>query len=189
MQNVLTRNGETREEESGFFAAFRPMLEATGGMTLGQVVAITGLEAGTIQNWIKRGYVARPVEKKYRERQLARILIIASLRDCMQLERIGELMESVNGSTEDESDDIISESTLYDALCRVMRSLEGADLKTDRVRACVRAATADFRPPDQAAKERVEDALTVMALTRCAALFKKDAEILFQTRCQTKPKE
>jgi DNA-binding transcriptional MerR regulator len=57
------------------------------------------------------------VKKKYGERQLARILLISALRDGMQIDCIGELMTLVNGETEDEADDIISEDRLYDCFC------------------------------------------------------------------------
>ena len=103
-------------EGGGMFSVFRPMIQATDGLTLRQVCSITGLEPSTIQNWIKRGFVSHPVEKKYRERQLARILLISALRDCMKIDSIGELLTIVNGDTEDTSDDIISEEQLYDYL-------------------------------------------------------------------------
>ena len=32
-----------------------------GGITLSQVTAITGLEAYTVQNWVKRGFLTSPV--------------------------------------------------------------------------------------------------------------------------------
>ena len=45
-----------------------------GGITLSQVTAITGLEAYTVQNWVKRGFLTSPVGKRYTQRQLCRIL-------------------------------------------------------------------------------------------------------------------
>ena len=48
-------------EAGGMFAMFRPLIQATDGLTLSQVCAITGLEASTVQNWVKRGFVARPI--------------------------------------------------------------------------------------------------------------------------------
>ena len=35
-----------------------------GGITLSQVTSITGLEAHTVQNWVKRGFLASPVSKR-----------------------------------------------------------------------------------------------------------------------------
>ena len=36
-----------------------------GGLTLSQVSSITGLETHTIQNWVKRGFLPSPVNKRY----------------------------------------------------------------------------------------------------------------------------
>lgn len=99
------------------FATFADMIKATGGITLGQICSITGLEASTVQNWVKRGFVPKPQNKIYGERHLARILLISALRKGLQIDRIGALLEFVNGDTEDESDDIISEPELYTRFC------------------------------------------------------------------------
>ena len=106
------------------FSVFRPMIEITGGLSLNQVCTITGLQSSTIQNWVKRSFVPHPVNKKYYERHLSRILLISALRDRMNIEEIGELMVLINGDTDDESDDIISEARLYDCFCRVVKHLE-----------------------------------------------------------------
>ena len=104
----------------GMFAALRPMIEAANGLTLAQVCAITGLESSTVQNWVKREFVAHPVNKKYGDRHLARILMISMLRDSLKIDDVGELMRLINGDAEDESDDIIAETALYDLLCEVV---------------------------------------------------------------------
>ena len=36
-----------------------------GGLTLSQVSSITGLESYTIQNWVKRGFLPPPQNKRY----------------------------------------------------------------------------------------------------------------------------
>ena len=115
------------------FSVFRPMIEITGGLSLGQVCKITDLQPSTIQNWIKRSYVPRPENKKYYERHLSRILLISALRECMNIEEIGELMVLINGDTEDESDDIISESKLYDYFCKAIKELDGKDLNDSTI--------------------------------------------------------
>ena len=96
------------------FSVLRPMIQITGGLSLGQICRITNLQSSTIQNWVKRGFVPRPEHKKYYERHLSRILLISALRDCMNIEDIGELMVLINGDTDDAGDDIISETALYD---------------------------------------------------------------------------
>ncbi len=110
------------------FSVLRPMIEITGGLSLSQICRITNLQTSTIQNWVKRGFVQRPDHKKYYERHLSRILLIAVLRDCMNIEDIGELMQLINGDTDDESDDIVSEAVLYDRFCEAVRNIDDNSL-------------------------------------------------------------
>ena len=95
------------------FSAISPVLEATGGLTLSQLSKLTGIEGSTIQNWIKRGWVSSTIGKKYRQRQIIRIILINMLRGVMKLEDIARLMKYVNGDVEDSSDDIIDDVILY----------------------------------------------------------------------------
>lgn len=106
------------------FKSFKEMIELTNGLSLSQVCAITDLDPSVIQNWVKRGYVSRPVKKKYYEKQLARILLINSLRQAMKIEDIGKLMVLINGDVEDESDDLISEENLYTLFSKAIYKLE-----------------------------------------------------------------
>ena len=165
--------------KSGMFEMFIPLIKATNGLTLSQVCAITGLEQSTIQNWVKRGFVANPVNKKYYERQLARILLISALRDAMKIDSIGELMGLVNGSADDESDDIISEEKMYDYFCQVIASFEGTIPTVEQIRTLVEEAVADYIEPQQHAAERLKDALCVMTLAYYSALYKTTAEQIF----------
>ena len=84
-----------------------------GGITLSQVCAITGLEAYTVQNWVKRKFVTSPVGKRYTLRQLCRILNINMLKGVLSLEQICSLLSHVNGTLGDESDDMIDDTRLY----------------------------------------------------------------------------
>lgn len=164
------------DDSGGMFAKFKPLIDATDGLTLGQVCAVTGLEPSTIQNWIKRGYVAHPVKKKYRERQLARILLIASLRDCMKIESIGLLMRFINGNADDESDDIIREEQLYDYFCAVVAGAGDNIPSLDGAAPIVERAIAGYTSPKEGAKERLADALCVMAYAYAASRYKQKAE-------------
>lgn len=166
--------------EEGMFALFRPLIQATDGLSLRQVCSITGLEGSTIQNWIKRGFVSHPVEKKYRERQLARILLISALRDCMKIDNIGALLRSVNGNADDTGDDIISEERLYDYLCAVIGNSTEGMLSIGEIPQAVRTVTADYVPTDDTAAERLNEALTVMVYAYVAGQYKKEAEQRFQ---------
>ena len=106
------------------FSMIRPVLEATGGLTLSQLSKLTGLEGSTIQNWIKRGWVASTHGKKYSEKQVIRILLINMLRGSMKLDEIAKLMTYVNGDVEDTSDDIIDDDIWYNILCRIIFTAE-----------------------------------------------------------------
>ena len=106
-----------------------------------RVEGLTGLNGSTIQNWVKRGWVAAPVGKRYGRRQLMRIILINMLRDVMKLENIIAIMRYINGSVEDESDDIIPDERLYDHLCAVIaqaRRLQTTDAAQIRRLICSR---------------------------------------------------
>ena len=84
-----------------------------GGLSLSQVSSITGLETYTVQNWVKRGFLAPPQSKRYSMEQVCRIIIINMLKGALPLEQICHLMSYINGSLTDESDDIIDDAVLY----------------------------------------------------------------------------
>ena len=159
---------------TGMAGLMHPLLAAGDGLTLGQVCAITGLEPATVQNWIRRGFVAHPIRKKYRTRQVARILLIAALRDCLQIDRIGAVMTFVNGDTEDESDDIVSEEQLYDYFCESVRLLDNCEPD-----AAIVTVTADYRAPDNESRRRLILALRVMVNAYRAARYKQIADRTF----------
>ncbi len=176
MQNLVPGAVIPRDGGDGMFAMFRPLIQATGGLSLRQVCSVTGLEASTIQNWIKRGFVSHPAEKKYRERQLARILLISALRGCMKIESIGALLATVNGDADDTRDDIISEERLYDYLCAIIGRAENGMPDMGEIPKIVREATEDYVPTDDTAAERLNDALTVMVYAYVAGQYKQEAE-------------
>lgn len=111
------------------YEELRRTIEITNGLTLGQVCAISSLDPIIIQNWVKRKYVARPINKKYHEKHIARILMINALKDAMRIEDIGNLMVLINGDVDDESDDLISEIELYSLFCKVVYHLDSKDLE------------------------------------------------------------
>ena len=84
-----------------------------GGLTLSQVASITGLEPYTIQNWVKRGFLSPPRNKRYDMEQVCRIIIINMLKGALPLEQICSLISYTNGSLTDESDDTIDDAALY----------------------------------------------------------------------------
>lgn len=171
-----SRQTAQANNSGGFLSRFQPLIQAAGGLTLSQVCSLTGLEPSTIQNWVKRGYVAHPVEKKYRERHLARILLINALRDCMRIDDIGVLLALINGDADDTGDDIIAEETLYDYLRAVIDTAQSGTLSFGQIPETVKAVTKDYIPSGENAFERLNEALTVMVFAYTAGLYKKEAD-------------
>ena len=156
-----------RREDAQFIEQqFKAMFFA-GGMVLSQVAGITGLEPYTIQNWVKRGFLTKPVGKRYTLRQLCRILNINMFKSVMPLEQVCRLLSYVNGHLDDESDDLIDDSVLYFLFVRlashfsVMHNPQGRDDYLEEV-------LRDYAEPVPGARERVEKVLRIM-LTAWAA--------------------
>ena len=106
-----------REDADKIDRMFQSMF-LPGGMVLSQVASITGLEAYTIQNWVKRGFLPSPKGKRYDMEQLCRILNINMLKGVFPLEKICRLLSYINGSLSDESDDLVDDTL---AIGRIMR--------------------------------------------------------------------
>lgn len=179
MERLIPGTTLKYKEEKSVFSTLRPLIRAADGLTLSQVCAITGLEGSTIQNWVKRGYVARPINKKYRERQLARIILISALRDSMQIDKIGLLMKMVNGSAEDESDDIIPEDRLYDYFCEIIMEYFEKGPSLSEVQSHVKLTLKEYVSKSENDTKRLSDALTVMAYAYIASVYKNEADIKF----------
>ncbi len=81
----------------------------------------------------------------------------------MQIESIGELMRYVNGDADDESDDIVSETELYTLFAEWAESGKKPETRLNA-----------------AAEKRLYKALRVMVCAYKAALFKEEAEKLFE---------
>ncbi len=156
------------------FSVLRPMIEITGGLSLGQICRITGLQSSTIQNWVKRGYVPHPDQKKYYERHLSRILLISALRECMNIEEIGELMMLINGDTDDESDDIISETKLYDYFCKAVKNLNELSLEGENIENSIAKI---LKNEDEANMDKLTLALKVMVYAYISGLCLKKIEV------------
>ena len=150
-----------------------------GGIVLSQVAGITGLEPYTIQNWVKRGFLTNPVHKKYTLRQLCRIININMLKSILPMEEICGLLQYINGSLSDESDDLIDDSQLYflfvhlAANHRQMNDPAGRD-------AYLKQLLDSYQEPAPGARERVEKALRVMLTAWAAAQLRQYAQLMLR---------
>ena len=165
------------------FANLAKLFSVTGGLTLSQICEIAGVELTTVQNWIKRGWVAHPEQKRYRENHLARIIILNMLRSSFQLEKIAVVLRYINGSADDRSDDIIPDSTLYSHLCVIIERVLAENLTDEKdVHACVDDCIREYDEPFEGAREKLVTALTVMTLAYIASEIKRKAETLYDEK-------
>ena len=153
-----------------FRAMFLP-----GGMVLSQVSAITGLESYTIQNWVKRGFLTPPQNKRYTLRQLCRIMHLNMLRSVLPLERICSLLSYVNGQLDCEQDDMIDDTDLYFIFVGLAANTRELYRAEDRD-AVLEEALADYQEPIPGAKIRVKETLRIMLTAWLAARMTQEAE-------------
>lgn len=146
-----------------------------GGITLSQVTAITGLEAHTVQNWVKRGFLTSPVGKRYSLRQLCRILNINMLRGVLPLERICTTLSYVNGHLDDESDDMIDDSQLYFLFVKLAARMKEL-YEPKAAEEMLNAYLAHYAEPVPGARERVRQVLRIMLTAHLAARMVQETE-------------
>ena len=99
---------------------------------------MVGVPGATLQNWIKRGFVSSPVNKRYTRRQTCRIILIAMLRHSLLIDDAVTLLRAINNNLADEQDDLIDDSDLYLYFCDVVFSQPPVDFRsvtalTDRI--------------------------------------------------------
>ena len=163
-----------RQEANHIPEQFRAMF-LPGGIMLGQVSAITGLEPYTVQNWVKRGYLTKPENKHYTLRQLCRIININMLKAVLPLERICAMLGYVNGQLDNEQDDMIDDTDLY--FMFVGLAARSRELYREENReAVLEEALADYAEPMPGAKERVKTVLRIMLTAWLAARMTQEAE-------------
>ena len=170
------------ENKKDAFSALDPIFAVSpGGLLLSQVCELTGLGASAIQNWVKRGWVSRPVGKKYGELQVARILLINLLRPAMHLEDIVTLLGYINGNVDDRSDDIIPETRLYSLLCYAIFELEGEiDLSGRSLVSLVEILMTGYEGPVPDAPSRLNTALNIMLLNVAASKLMQRASKIYK---------
>ena len=163
-----------RENADRTDGLFQSMFLA-GGLTLSQVSSVTGLEPYTIQNWIKRGFLAPPKNKRYDMEQLCRILNINILKGPLPLEQIIQLMAYLNGNLADESDDLVDDTLLYFMFVRLAsraRYIGGTKAWDD----ALLEVTESYVEPVPGAREKLIKVLKIMLTAWCANRLQLEAE-------------
>lgn len=170
----------TEQARESAYSLISPVIEATGGLSLSQLSKLTEIEGSTIQNWIKRGWVAATVGKKYSDKQVTRILLINMLRGVMKLEDIARLMAFVNGDVEDTSDDIIADETLYNLLCKIIFEAEdNGTFAPEQLKVIINKAVDESAKSVKSDADKLKKAMLIMILAYRSAYLKNcmEAEI------------
>ena len=144
-----------------------------GGLLLSQVSGITGLEAYTVQNWVKRGFLSPPEKKRYSLQQLCRIITVNMLKSVLPMERVCGLLGYINGQLDDTSDDMIDDAELYFLFVRLAARVRELDQDRDSL---LEKALEDYKEPIPGAKERVKKVLRIMLTAWLAARMRQEAE-------------
>ncbi len=146
-----------------------------GGLTLSQVACITGLEPYTIQNWVKRGFLSPPRNKRYDTEQLCRILNMNLLKATLPLEQVASLMAYLNGDLTDESDDLVDDTMLYFFFVRLAARARyiGGEQSWDEA---LDEVTASYVEPVPGAREKLIKVLKIMLTAWVAGRIKLEAE-------------
>ncbi len=172
---VIERQNLTSRE---FFGVFR----VTKGLMLAQVREITGLDTTTIQNWINRGWVKNPVDKRYSENQLASILLIHMLRDVMKLDHIAKLFDYLKRKefSQDEEVPLISEAELYHYVCGMLDSIDYDIILTPKVlEKAILMTLSTYVETYEGAKKRLANVLKIILVYYASAIVKRQADTIF----------
>ena len=172
-------------QAAGTAGLFRSMF-LPGGMVLSQVAGISGLEPYTVQNWVKRGFLAPPKGKRYTMRQLCRILNINMLKGALPMERICRLIGSINGRLDDESDDLIDESQLYFLFVRLAARAWELDTEEKRQEA-VSNVLMGYEEPVPGARERIAQVLRVMLTAYLCTCLRQETERQLEQLMRAQP--
>ena len=148
-----------------------------GGMIRSQMASVSGVEAHDIQNWVKRGFLSSPVNKRYSCNQFCRIVTINMLRSAMTMDKICSLLTYVNGELDDESDDLITDTKLYFMFLRLAaraRHIGG----WDNWEVAIADILKDYREPVPGAKERIDKVLRIMLTAWIGVQTIRKAELM-----------
>lgn len=144
-----------------------------GGLVLSQVSEITGLAPHTIQNWVKRGFVSPPKNKRYSREQLSRLLIINALKDSLQLEHIIALCTHVGAHLGTAG---IIDTELYCRFVDVLGALGTGVPAQGAMRTAIAETLCDYEEPYAGAKARLTNVLEIMLLAYSASRLHQNAQ-------------
>ena len=165
-----------REDADRIDQQFYPLFLA-GGLTLSQVSSITGLEPYTIQNWVKRGFLPSPQNKRYNMEQVCRLINLNILKGNLTLDQTVQLMGYLNGNLADESDDLVDDTMLFFLFVRLAARARymGGNRNWDDALVEI---TGDYTEPVPGARDKLIRVLKIMLTIWCANAMKAQAEAM-----------
>lgn len=172
---VIERGGRSAEEFlTGVFSV-------TKGLMLAQVREITGLDTPAIQNWINRGWVQKPVDKRYGENQVARIIMINMLRGVMKLDHIAALLSYTNGEAGRLQKHVITDARLYCILCTILDCVDFETVLSEEAFGdVVEHAVANTAEPFYGARSQLVLGIRIILTYYASSIVKKKADRLFE---------
>ena len=165
-----------REQADAVENLFQSLFLA-GGLTLSQVSSITGLEPYTIQNWVKRKFLAPPQGKRYTMEQVCRLININIMKGTMPLEQVIRLMRYLNGDLTSEDDDLVDDTMLFFFFVRLAaraRYIGGSKTWDD----ALAEITESYREPVPGGRDKLIRVLKIMLTVWCANMLKTQAETM-----------
>ena len=170
---VLSVDLDRKEAAQEVFSA----MFLTGGLVLSQVTQVTGLEPYIVQNWVRRGFLTAPQQRKYTRRQLSRILLINTLKSALSIEQICRLLQYINGKLDDEGDDTIDDTELYQAFVTLARTVTRRGYPApEEILPMIEHSLLDYQEPIPGAKERIQHVLHIMLTAWRSAQLQADAQ-------------
>lgn len=87
-----------------------------------------GLTAAMVNNYVKQGHLDKPVKKKYGRRQLARLIVIVSLKNVFAIQDLAQALSVLTAEGQSQ--------TRYDDFVRCMRGEVAPDCPEVVLAAC-----------------------------------------------------
>lgn len=172
---VVERKGRSAQD---FFGG---VFSVTKGLMLAQVREITGLDTSAIQNWINRGWVQKPVDKRYSENHAARIIMINMLRGVMKLDQIALLLAYTNGEADSAREHVISDAQLYCLLCSLLDRVDFETVLSEgEFEEILEQAVAHTAEPYAGARKRLLCGTRIILTYYASSIVKKRADALFE---------
>ncbi|MBO5252859.1 MAG: DUF1836 domain-containing protein [Clostridia bacterium] len=170
---VLSVDLDREESAEEVFSA----MFLTGGLVLSQVTQVTGLEPYIVQNWVRRGFLSPPQQRKYTRRQLSRILTINALKSALSIDQICSLLRYINGALDDEGDDTIDDTQFYRAFVLLARTVtrEGYPAP-EELGPMLDRSLAAYEEPVPGAKQRIKAVLRILITAWRSAQLQSEAQ-------------